>query len=147
MEKREKQTRAPQRVPKFLLWREVLMSYVGPAVMAGQGGFFSSNPELLLAAFTTIGGSSALLTFCWGLWLQSRPAGHWVHTRKRWVVVVSLIAMGVSFGLVAAAAVEILLNTVVTTQSAAWLHRVWFDFPLSATIGSFVVSFNWKNGR
>lgn len=51
----------------FVLWREVVMAYAAPAIMAGIGGLVSANRGLQIGALTTIGGASALMALMIGL--------------------------------------------------------------------------------
>lgn len=45
----------------FVLWREVVMVYAAPAIMAGIGGLVTVDRGLQIAALTTIGGASTLI--------------------------------------------------------------------------------------
>ncbi|GFZ77755.1 hypothetical protein GCM10008018_24240 [Paenibacillus marchantiophytorum] len=129
----------------FVLWREILMAYVSPAIMAGIGGLVTADKGLQLGALTTIGGTSALVAWMLGLWLRSRG----VH--KRWIsgaphlVVVGLFAlMGAMFGLFAAWATSGLLEIMIPSNDLAWVGRVWIDFPLSGFIASTIVIWRWR---
>ncbi|QOT01295.1 hypothetical protein JNUCC42_09300 [Brevibacterium sp. JNUCC-42] len=129
----------------FVLWREVVMAYVSPAIMAGVGGLVTADRQLQIGALTTIGGSSALVALMIGLWLQ-RLGGH-----KRWIIgaphlaVVGMFALaGASFGLFAAWVTSGLLEIFYPSHHLAWLGRVWIDFPLSATIACTLVTWRWR---
>src|SRR5690349_4595239 len=65
--------KAPGAPPPFVLWREVLVAYVMPAATAGTGGALSGQPQLVTAALTTIGGTSALVAAALGAVLRRRP--------------------------------------------------------------------------
>ncbi|WP_372025607.1 hypothetical protein ACBG85_27840 [Rhodococcus sp. NyZ502] len=56
----------------FTLWREVLVAYLAPALMAGAGGVASGQSGLTMAAFTSIAGTSAVVALLIGSWLQRR---------------------------------------------------------------------------
>ncbi|AET62098.1 hypothetical protein HPL003_26930 [Paenibacillus terrae HPL-003] len=87
----------------FVLWREVVMAYVSPAIMAGIGGLVTADKGLQLGALTTIGGTSAFLALMLGLWLRSR-GGHkgWIIGAPHLVVVGLFALVGAIFGLFAA---------------------------------------------
>ncbi|NOU84564.1 hypothetical protein GC102_02065 [Paenibacillus sp. LMG 31460] len=129
----------------FVLWREVVMAYVSPAIMAGIGGLVTADKGLQIASLTTIGGTSALIALMLGLWLRIRGG------RKRWLValphliVVGLFAlMGAMFGLCAAWATSNLLGIIIPIDNLAWVDRVWIDFPLSGVIASTIVTWRWR---
>lgn len=56
----------------FILWREVLVAYLAPALMAGAGGVASGQSGLTMAAFTSIAGTSAVVALLIGSWLLRR---------------------------------------------------------------------------
>jgi hypothetical protein len=129
----------------FVLWREVVMAYIAPAIMAGIGGVVSADRGLQIAALTTIGGASALMALMIGLLLRSR-VGH-----LRWVigaphlVVVGLFAMaGSLFGLYAAWVASVVVENMIPSIHLAWVDRVWIDFPLSGFIASTIVTWRWR---
>ncbi|MCY9693329.1 hypothetical protein [Paenibacillus alginolyticus] len=129
----------------FVLWREVIMAYVSPAIMAGIGGLITADKGLQLAALTTIGGTSALIALMLGLWLRIRGG------RKRWLVaaphlvVVWLFAlMGAMLGLCAAWATTNLLGIIIPIDNLVWIDRIWIDFPLSGVIASTIVTWRWR---
>ncbi|MCY9667890.1 hypothetical protein M5X11_23705 [Paenibacillus alginolyticus] len=129
----------------FVLWREVIMAYVSPAIMAGIGGLITADKGLQLAALTTIGGTSALIALMLGLWLRIRGG------RKRWLVaaphlvVVGLFAlMGAMLGLCAAWATTNLLGIIIPIDNLVWIDRIWIDFPLSGVIASTIVTWRWR---
>jgi len=128
----------------FVLWREVVMAYAGPAIMAGIGGLISGDKGLQIGALTTIGGTSALVALILGLWLRSRGG------RKRWIigaphlVVVGMFALaGALLGLLAAWVTSDLLGIFIPIDHLAWVGRVWIDFPLSGFIASTIVTWRW----
>ncbi|ADM68678.1 hypothetical protein GMA19_00832 [Paenibacillus polymyxa E681] len=130
----------------FVLWREVVMAYASPAIMAGIGGLVTADKGLQIGALTTIGGASAFLALMLGLWLRGRG----VHNR-RWIigaphlVVVGMFAlMGATFGLFAAWATSGLLEIMIPSNHLAWVSRVWIDFPLSGSIASTIVTWRWR---
>jgi len=129
----------------FVLWREIIMAYVSPAIMAGIGGLVIADKGLQIAALTTIGGTSALVALMLGLWLHN-GGGH-----KRWIigaphlVVVGIFALaGASLGLLAAWVTSGLLEIMVPIDRWTWVGRIWIDFPLSGFIASTIVTWRWR---
>ncbi|NOU74487.1 hypothetical protein GC098_24335 [Paenibacillus sp. LMG 31458] len=136
---------AGSKTKTLILWREVVMAYVSPAIMAGIGGLVTADKGLQIAALTTIGGTSALIALMLGLWLRIRGG------RKRWLfaaphfIVVGLFAlMGAMLGLCAAWATANLLGIIIPIDNLAWIDRVWIDFPLSGVIASTIVTWRWR---
>ncbi|AWX57894.1 MULTISPECIES: hypothetical protein [Brevibacillus] len=130
----------------FVLWREVIMAYLSPAIMASIGGWITADKGLQIGALTTIGGTSALIAVLLGRWLQS----HGIH--KRWVICTPHMAlvtvMGMTMaviGLLAAWLTTELLIVFAPGESVAWLSRVWIDFPLSAIIASTLITWRWRS--
>lgn len=71
----------------FALWREVVMAYAAPAIMAGIGGLVTSDRGLQIGALTTIGGASALMALIIGLCCAAEWAicdGSQVHLAWLW---------------------------------------------------------------
>ncbi|OUQ89227.1 hypothetical protein B5G50_04015 [Brevibacillus brevis] len=130
----------------FVLWREVVMAYLSPAIMASIGGWIIADKGLQIGALTTIGGTSALIAALLGRWLQSQG----IH--KRWIThtphLALLAVMGMTMaviGLLAAWLTTELLVIVAPGESLAWLSRVWIDFPLSAIIASTLITWRWRS--
>ncbi|WP_340003326.1 hypothetical protein MHH52_14560 [Paenibacillus sp. FSL K6-0276] len=139
-------TKAAGSKPKtFVLWREVVMAYVAPAIMAGIGGLITADRGLQIGALTTIGGTSALGALMLGLWLRSRGSHkRWIIGAPRLVVVGLFALMGATFGLFAAWATSSLLGIIIPGNHLAWVGRVWIDFPLSGFIASTIVTSRWR---
>lgn len=132
-------------VKKFVLWREVTMAYVSPAIMASIGGWVASDRSLQLGALTTIGGASALVAWLLGWWLQHRGIhNRWIIGAPHLTVVGMLTLLGISLGLFAAWMTAGLAETLFPTHLPAWLDRVWTDFPLSAAVASLLVTWRWR---
>ncbi|GAB0102748.1 hypothetical protein JMUB6875_17180 [Nocardia sp. JMUB6875] len=124
---------------RFALRREVLFAYLAPALSAGAGGLITRQPELLLAAPTSIAGTSALVAFTLGLWLQHRGS------RIAWLRNAAPMALAAWFGLgttaLAAMAAQLLIRT-------AWFaERIRFDVPLAAAVASTIVVWRWASIR
>ncbi|WP_339287003.1 hypothetical protein [Paenibacillus sp. FSL E2-0201] len=129
----------------FVLWREVVMAYAAPAIMAGIGGGGSADRGLQIAALTTIGGASALMALMIGLLLRSR-VGHlrWVIGAPHLVVVGVFAMAGSLFGLYAAWVASVVVEIMIPSIHLAWVDRVWIDFPLSGFIASTIVTWRWR---
>ncbi|MFF2529906.1 hypothetical protein ACFVS2_13490 [Brevibacillus sp. NPDC058079] len=138
--------RARSERKSFIVWREVIMAYLSPAIMASIGGWITADKGLQIGALTTIGGTSALIAALLGRWLQS----HGIH--KRWVTrtphlaLVAVMGMTMAvIGLLAAWLTTELLVIFAPGESLAWLSRVWIDFPLSAIIASTLITWRWRS--
>lgn len=129
----------------FVLWREVVMAYAAPAIMAGIGGLLTADKGLQLGALTTIGGTSALVALILGLWLRNR-GGHkpWIISAPHLVVVGLFALMGTTFGLFTAWAASGLLEIMTPSNHLPWVGRVWIDLPLSGFIASTIVTWRWR---
>ncbi|WP_339203145.1 hypothetical protein MHH56_18855 [Paenibacillus sp. FSL K6-3182] len=129
----------------FVLWREVLMAYVSPAVMAGIGGLITGDKSLQIAALTTIGGTSALIAWLLGLWLRKRGRSkRWVVGPPRLLVVVMFAIICASLGFYAAWVTNKVPDTVRLSDYSIWFDRIWIDFPLSGTIASTIITWRWR---
>ncbi|SIR66443.1 hypothetical protein [Paenibacillus macquariensis] len=129
----------------FVLWREVVMAYAAPAIMAGIGGLVTADRGLLIGALTTIGGASALMALMIGILLRSRVGLiRWIICAPHLVVVGVFALAGSSFGLYAAWVTSGLLEFIIPSNHLAWVSRVWIDFPLSGFIASTIVTWRWR---
>ncbi|OME63425.1 hypothetical protein BSK65_30090, partial [Paenibacillus odorifer] len=109
----------------FVLWREVVMAYAAPAIMAGIGGLVTSDRGLQIGALTTIGAASAMMALMIGLLLRSRVGQmRWVIGAPHLVVVGVFALAGSSFGLFAAWATSGLLEIMIPSNDLAWVGRV-----------------------
>ncbi|WP_329012478.1 hypothetical protein [Streptomyces sp. NBC_00690] len=132
----------------FTLWREVLVAYFAPALMAGAGGVASGQAGLTVAAVTSIAGTSALVTLLIGTWLQRRKGPRpWTANLPR-VVLVALLAVGAATvaGLVGWFASQ-WLPAHTGAPDAPWLTRLRLDLPISAALAASVVSWRWHGAR
>ncbi len=131
--------------PPFTLRREVLVAYLAPALMAGGGGLATGQPDLTLAAGTSIAGTSAVVAALLGGWLQRRGA------RRAWRSSVPRIVLAPGLGL-AAAAVAALTAWSVTDWAALWPvphHAPWpdrlrLDLPISAALAATIITWRWR---
>lgn len=129
----------------FILWQEVMTSYASPAIMASIGAWMTKDSDLQTAALTTIGGTSALIAWLLGSWLRKRGAGkRWIIRTNRLVLVLLFAVFGVGTGLLGAMLTTGLLEYIPSFDHRAWFDRVWFDFPISATIASTIMIWRWR---
>jgi len=129
----------------FTLWREVLVAYLAPALMAGAGGVASGQAGLTLAAFTSIAGTSAVVALLIGSWLQRRAGSRpWTTALPR-ILVAAILAVGAAViaGLVGWLASHWLPDHT-SVVDTAWLARLQFDLPISAAVAAVIVSWRWR---
>ncbi|GAA2823219.1 hypothetical protein RMN57_04070 [Kitasatospora sp. CM 4170] len=138
---------SPAKPPPFVLWREVLVAYAMPAVMAGIGGAATGQSELMIAAATTIGGTSAVVATLLGARLLRRPDRSWTLRPPR-----ALLAAG--FGITAAALALLAgwsgahwLPRIPTLADSPWPARLRIDLPVSAAIAATVTTWRWRGSR
>ncbi|WP_406209110.1 hypothetical protein OH807_38125 [Kitasatospora sp. NBC_01560] len=138
---------SPAQPPPFILWREVLVAYLMPAVMAGIGGAVTQQPELAIAAATSIAGTSAVVAALLGARLRRRPDRSWTLRPPR-----ALLAVG--FGLGAAALALLIgrsgahwLPQVPALADSRWPGRLPIDLPVSAAIAATMITWRWRGSR
>ncbi|MER7701383.1 hypothetical protein ABTX81_00575 [Kitasatospora sp. NPDC097605] len=133
--------------PRFVLWREVLVSYAAPAVTAGVGGLVSRQPELTLAAVTTIAGASATVAALIGARHRRRPEGSWAERGPR-VLVTALFGLGAAaLALALGLAGAQLLPRIPALADSPWPGRLRFDLPVSAAIAATAITWRWRGTR
>ena len=138
-------TDANSKKKTFVLWREVLIAYVAPAIMAGIGGLFTVSIDLQIGAVTTIGGTSAIVAFLLGLWLERcRIHKQRIINANRFVVTAIFTLIGAVFGIFAAWMTTFIMKALWPFDHFVWLNRVWIDFPLSAIIASATITWRWR---
>ncbi|MEV6558353.1 hypothetical protein AB0M22_21760 [Nocardia sp. NPDC051756] len=121
--------------PRFVLWQEVLFAYLAPAVCAGAGGLVTGRADLLLAAVTSIAGTSALVALLLGMWL--RYGGIRIHRVRR----ASSVFRATAFGLGAAAGAAVVAQILTTTTSLP--DRIQLDFPVAAALAATITTWRW----
>ncbi|MFF4497220.1 hypothetical protein [Streptomyces sp. NPDC001546] len=129
----------------FTLWREVLTAYAAPALTAGAAGFATGQSGLVLAAFTSIAGTSAVVAYLLGAWLRhgGRPR-RWTTALPR-PVLTGLLAAGTTASAALLgwfAAGWLPAHTAVPT--AEWLDRLRLDLPVSAALATTIVTLRWR---
>ncbi|MFF2556535.1 hypothetical protein ACFVUS_36395 [Nocardia sp. NPDC058058] len=120
--------------PKFVLWREVLVAYLAPALSAGIGGLLTGNQDLLLAAFTSIAGVSAVVAALIGMWLR-RNEYHPRPTTPRLAAVAATAA--------GAATIAAVFAWLATHYLPALPDRIRIDFPIAAALAATITTWRW----
>ncbi|MER7760642.1 hypothetical protein [Streptomyces sp. NPDC097619] len=143
-------TRSPAR-PRPL-GREALTAYLAPALSAGTGGLLTGTPDLTLAAVTSIGLPSALVTLLLGAHLRRLGARRRARSGGGTGLPQPLRAVG--YALLAAAltapvglAAATLLPTRLDFPGTTWPDRLALDLPLSATLAALIVTFRHRDLR
>ncbi|MFB7376392.1 hypothetical protein ACFC6U_24760 [Kitasatospora purpeofusca] len=134
----------PAAPPRFVLWREVLIAYVAPAVMASAGGIATGQSELRIAALTSIAGTSALVATLVGMRHRRRSADSWAARGP-----VPLLALAFGLGCAALAlgvglAAAELLPRIPALADSPWPDRLRIDLPLSAAIAATMTTWRWR---
>src|SRR3954471_17760350 len=133
---------------RFTLWREVVVAYVAPALIAGVAGLVSGQASLLVSAFTSIGISSAVVAALIGAWLRRRGLGHaWLRSGPQ-LVAIARVAIG-------AALLGSLAGWLINVGASAWLgahHWPWpdhlgIDLPVSAAIAAAILTWRWRGAQ
>ncbi|MDY0814344.1 hypothetical protein [Kitasatospora purpeofusca] len=130
--------------PRFVLWREVLIAYAAPAVMATAGGMATGQSELRIAALTTIAGTSALVATLVGLRHRRRSADSWA---ARGPIPLRALAFGLGCAALALAvglAAAELLPRIPALADSPWPGRLRIDLPLSAAIAATMTTWRWR---
>lgn len=121
---------------RFVLWREVLFAYLAPVVCAGAGGLATAQPSLLLAATTSIAGTSAMVALLLGAWLRHNGSRNDRLLRPGPVT----LAAGLGLGAGACAAVTAQLLTATTTLP----ERLRLDLPIAAALAATIITWRWR---
>ncbi|EPY03678.1 hypothetical protein PAALTS15_28031 [Paenibacillus alvei TS-15] len=126
-----------------VLWRDIIIAYAAPALMAGIGGVVIGDPILFIAAFTSIGGTSAVTAWIIGRWLHDWGLyAQWLNRSPLLVIGTIFAILGLAIGLLTACVVTE-LSRYAFSQELAWMDRVWVDFPLSVSIASTTTACRW----
>ncbi|MFF2073753.1 hypothetical protein ACFVXG_03240 [Kitasatospora sp. NPDC058162] len=135
--------KAPGAPPPFVLWREVLTSYAMPAVSAGIGGAVTRQPELTVAAFTTIGGTSALVAAA----LRRRPARSTPPRTPRALAAAASGLFAAALGLAVGLAAARWLPHLPSLADSPWPRRLPIDLPVSSLIAATITTWRWRGSR
>ncbi|MEV4556271.1 hypothetical protein AB0K51_04640 [Kitasatospora sp. NPDC049285] len=139
--------KAPGAPPPFVLWREVLVAYAMPAVSAGVGGFITRQPELVIAAFTTIGGTSALVAAALGATLQRRPVRARAPRTPRALAAAVLGLLAAALALAVGLAAARWLPHLPHLAHSPWPRRLPIDLPISSTLAATITTWRWRGSR
>jgi membrane associated rhomboid family serine protease len=133
--------------PPFVLWREVLTAYAMPAVMAGLGGAVTRQPQLVLAALTTIGGTSAAVAAALGAALRRRPARTRPARTPRVLAAAGLGLAAAALALAMGLAAAHWLPQFPPLGDSPWPHRLPVDLPVSSAIAATIITWRWRGSR
>ncbi|MFI8455580.1 hypothetical protein [Kitasatospora sp. NPDC085464] len=139
--------KAPGAPPPFVLWREVLVAYLMPAVTAGLGGAVTGQQQLVVAALTTIGGTSALVAAALGAVLRRRPPRTRPARTPRAVAAAALGLAAAALGLAVGLAAARWLPHVPALADSPWPKRLPFDLPVSAAIAATITTWRRRGSR
>lgn len=140
-------TGPPGGPPPFVLHREVLVAYAMPALMAGLGGLATGQPELLIAAGTTIAGTSAVVTALVGSRLRRRPDHSWTLRVPRALLAVGLGVLAAALALLLGWSGAHWLPRIPALADSPWPDRLRIDLPVSAAIGATMTGWRWRGTR
>ncbi|MFF3429621.1 hypothetical protein [Streptomyces sp. NPDC002602] len=123
----------------------MLTAYVAPALTAGAAGVVTGQRDLVVAACTSIAGTSAVVAFLVGAWLHhgGRPR-RWTTTLPRTALTMALviIAVGAAGALGWFTAQWLPAHTPI--PSTQWLERLRIDLPVSAALATTIVTLRWR---
>ncbi|MFG2819186.1 hypothetical protein ACGFX4_07110 [Kitasatospora sp. NPDC048365] len=139
--------RTPGAPPPFALWREVLVAYAMPAVMAGTAGAITHQPELVAAALTTIGGTSALVAAALGAGLRRRPLRTRPARTPRAVAAAALGLAAAALGLAVGLTGAHWLPHLPALAGSPWPGRLPIDLPVSSAIAATITTWHWRGSR
>ncbi|MET7304002.1 hypothetical protein [Embleya sp. NPDC005575] len=129
----------------FTLWREVLVAYLAPALMAGAGGVVGGQPDLVVAACTSIAGTSAIVAALVGGRLRR------VGVRRTWLTstprVVPPLVLATAVTALAALVGWFVAGHVperIIPHHGSWPDRLRLDLPLSAALATTIVTWRWR---
>ena len=138
----------PKRRRPFTLWQEVAVAYAAPALSAGVGGVITGQNGLVVAAFTSIGLTSAAVAALVGGWLQRAGA------RRRFSTSLPRGVLTVGMGVFAAAVAAAVgwfaggwLPAHTVLADATWLDQLRLNLPLSAALAASIVTWRWRGSR
>ncbi|MCX5207729.1 hypothetical protein OG689_43835 [Kitasatospora sp. NBC_00240] len=130
----------------FTLWREVLTAYAAPALTAGTAGALTGQPDLTLAAATSIAGTSAVVALLVGTWLRrgGRPRP-WTTALPRLVLTALLVVATAGTAAAAGWFAAQWLPAHTPLATALWLQRLRIDLPVSAALATAVITLRWRS--
>jgi protein-S-isoprenylcysteine O-methyltransferase Ste14 len=133
---------------RFTLWREVVVAYVAPALIAGVGGLISGQASVMVSAVTSIGISSAVVAALIGAWLQRRGLHHtWLRSGPRLVAIARVAGAAVLLGGLAAWFVNVGASAWLGAHQWPWPDDLGVDLPVSAAIAATIITWRWRRAQ
>ncbi|MFD8142211.1 hypothetical protein [Streptomyces sp. NPDC059708] len=121
---------------------DVLAAYAMPALTAGAAGAVTGRQDLTAAAFTTIGGTSALVAALLGAALRRRPDPVRPARTPRALAAAALGLAGAAAGLAVGLAAARWLPL-----DGPWPGRLPVDLAVSSAIAATVTTWRRRGGR
>ncbi|WP_214324884.1 FAD-dependent oxidoreductase [Nonomuraea sediminis] len=132
----------------FTLWREVVVAYVAPTLVAGVGGLVSGQASLLHSAFTSIGISSAVVAALTGAWLQRRGPRHtWLRSGPRLPMIATVATAATLLGSLAGWLVNVGASAWLGAHQWPWPDDLGINLPVSATIAATLITWRWRGAQ
>jgi hypothetical protein len=131
-----------------MLWREVAMAYVAPALIAGVGGLVSGQASLLVSAFTSIGISSAVVAALTGSWLRWRGLRHpWLRSGPRLVAIARIAITAAMLGGLVGWLVNLGASLWFGAHPWPWPGDFGINLPVAATIAATIITWRWRGAQ
>jgi hypothetical protein len=145
---RNKQHESTPGKAQFTLWREVAISYLAPALIAGVGGLVSGRASLLVSAFTSIGISSAVVAALTGAWLQRQGLRHpWLKSGPRLMAIARMASTAALLGGLAGWLVNLGASLWFGAHQWPWPDDLGINLPVSATIAATIITWRWRSAQ
>jgi MFS family permease len=133
---------------RFTLWREVVVAYVAPTLIAGVGGLISGQASLLISAFTSIGISSAVVAALIGACLPRRGLSHaWLRSGPLLLAIARVAIGAVLLGSLAGWLVNVGASAWLGAHQWPWPDDLGVDLPVSAAIAATVITWRWRGAQ
>jgi uncharacterized membrane protein len=133
---------------RFTLWREVVVAYAAPALIAGGCGLISGQASLLVEAFTSIGISSAVVATLIGTWLRRRGLRHgWLSSGPRLTAIATVAVGAALLGSLAGWLVNAVASASVAAHQWPWPDHIGIDLPVSAVIAATIITARWRGAQ
>lgn len=133
---------------RFTLWREVVVAYVAPTLIAGVGGLITRQASVMVSAVTSIGISSAVVAALIGAWLQRRGLRHtWLRSGPRHVAIARVASAAVLLGGLAGWFVNVGASAWLGAHQWPWPDDLGVDLPVSAAIAATIITWRWRGAQ
>jgi hypothetical protein len=133
---------------RFTLWREVVMAYVAPTLIAGVAGLVSGQASLLVSACTSIGISSAVVATLIGAWLQRSGLSHaWLRSGPLLVTIARVAIGAVLLGGLAGWLVNVGASAWLGAHQWPWPDDLGVNLPVSAAIAATMITWRWRGAQ